>query len=89
MYYLQSLDNHTTFATFATFDKDEIKKTIINYLGENPLHLIKYSKDYKKPTKYAGTEHLAFFANNPVSNQPCKVIIKGEKELYKPLIINN
>lgn len=88
MYYLESLDSHTPIATFQNFDREAIKETIVKHLANNPLDYIEYSKDYKQPTKYAGTEHLGLFANNPVSNQPCKIIIKGEREYYKPLTIN-
>jgi hypothetical protein len=88
MYYLESLDNHKTIATFEKFDREAIKEAIVKHLADNPLDYIEYSKDFKLPTRYAGTEHLAFFANNPVSNQPCKVILKGEREFYKPLTIN-
>lgn len=88
MYYLESLDTNKTIATFEVFNRDAIRDAILNHLANNPLEWIEYTKDYKQPTKYAGTEHLGLFANNPVSNQPCKIIIKGEREYYKPLTIN-
>lgn len=88
MYYLESLDTNKTIATFEVFNKEAIKAAIVTHLANNPLEFIEYSKDYKQPTKYAGTEHLGLFANNPLNNQPCKVIIKGEREYWKPLTIN-
>lgn len=87
MYYLESLDTGKTIQDFKNFDREQILQCILRYLANNPNETIEYSKDYKKPTKYAGTEHLGLYANNPFTNEPCKVIIKGEKEYYIPLTI--
>ena len=85
MYYLESIDTGKTIATFEVFNRDAIRDEIFKHLAANPTETIEYSKDYKKPTKYAGTEHLDLFANNPKTNQPCKIIFKGQKEYYKTL----
>ena len=87
MWYLESSDTNTTIKVFETFDKDKIRQTIVEHLSKFPNDYIEYSKDYKQPTKFAGTEHLGLYTSNPITNEPCRVIIKCEREYYKPINI--
>jgi hypothetical protein len=83
---LFSQDKDMPIQWFDKFDAAEIKGAIIKHLTENPADVLEHCKEYSKEDikKYYGHEILNFYKCNS-GGVPSKVILKGNKELTKPL----
>lgn len=70
------------------FDKQAIKTDIIALLSNDPTDVIEHCKEFSKADqrKYVGQEILNFYEINPKSKQPSKIVIVGDRKLYKPLV---
>lgn len=84
---LYSENKEMVIKWFGKFDKEEIKKSIIEYLTENPSDVIEHCKEFnrKDVRSFYGNEILNFYKTNPKNLRVCKVIIKGNKEYLKEL----
>jgi len=73
--------------SFDSFDKELIKKGIIEYLTKNPTDIVEHCREYSQRDlqKYAGYEILNFYTVNPKNNRVSLIITKGNKEFYKQL----
>ena len=63
---------------FEKFDKEEIRTEIKKWLTENPTDTLEHCKED------SGYKIINFYENNKVGF-PSLVVIRGEKEYYKPL----
>jgi hypothetical protein len=72
---------------FEVFDKDAIKAEIVKYLTANPNEELTHEKELNPSDKkkYVGNEIINFYKCNK-SGIPSKIISKGTKEYYQPLI---
>ena len=70
------------------FDREQIKSDIIEHLGKNPSDTLEHCKEYSKEDakKYYGMEIVSFYAVNPKTGKPSKVITRGNKDYFKPLM---
>lgn len=84
---LYSQDLSRPVAFFEKFNKEDIKKEIINHLTKYPEDTLEHCKEYSKSDikKYYGSEIINFYSVNPKSGKVCKVVLKGNKEFYQPL----
>ena len=73
-YKLFSQDKDELIKEFNSFDADEIKGAIIQWLNENKNDCVEYWID---------CEINSFYQNN--KGKPSKIISIGNKEYYKPL----
>ena len=82
-----SQDQDMFIAFFEKFNKAEIKAAIVDHLTANPGDTLEHCKEYSQSSikKYYGVEIINFYAVNPKSGQPSRIIIKGDREYYKPL----
>jgi len=82
----QSLDVHVRW--FEKFDKQAIKTAIVEHLKQYPDDVLEHCKDYPKEEagKYYGMEIINFYQN--FNNKPCRLIMKGNREYYKPLTVD-
>jgi hypothetical protein len=85
-YYLRSqTTDEKVFQTNPPINKDEVKEEIITHLANNPEDTLEWCVINKDP-KYVGDDILGFYEINKKSGKPSKVITKGNKEFYKPLV---
>jgi len=84
---LYSQNKEIVIAYFDKFDKEKIKKAIIEHLTQNPEDTIEHCKSYnaKDARKYYGYEILNFYATSPKTKKPAKIVTKGNKEYYQTL----
>jgi hypothetical protein len=80
----QSLDVHVRW--FEKFDKQAIKTAIVEHLKQYPDDVLEHCKDYPKGEVGCGMEIINFYQN--FNNKPCRLIIKGNREYYKPLTVD-
>jgi ribosomal protein S15P/S13E len=86
-HYLFSQDEGMMIATFEKFDKELIRKEIVNHLTKNPKDVLEHCKDYPKDNinRFLGYNILSFYQVNPKNNKPSKVYTKGNKEYFLSL----
>ena len=84
---LFSQDRDEIIMSFDSFDKELIKKGIIEYLTENPTDVVEHCREYSQRDlkKDAGYEILNFYTVNPKNNRVSLIITKGNKDFYKQL----
>ena len=85
---LFSQNQEMTIAFFDKYDKENIKKSIINHLTENPSDTLEHCKEWSGENAYKnnlGSEILNFYSVNPKNNKPSLIITKGNNEYYKSL----
>ena len=72
---------------FDKFDKEEIKKEIVRHLQENKTDVLELCREYSKKDvkRYYGNEIISFYQSNPKTNEPSKVVLRGNKEYFKTL----
>jgi Mg/Co/Ni transporter MgtE len=72
---------------FEKYDKDVIKKAILNHLKLNPTDTVEHCKEYPKNSikRHIGTEILNFYEVNPKSNKVSLVYSKGDKQYYRSI----
>jgi cobalamin-dependent methionine synthase I len=88
MYSLISQDTEETVAEFDKFDKDAIKKAIIDHLTANRGDVLEYHKKYNEAEAkiYAGgSKILDFYQANPVNGRISKAIVRGNREFFHPI----
>jgi hypothetical protein len=85
-YLLFSQDQEQPIKWFTKFDKEEIKTEIINHLKEHKTDVLEFCKEYSKKElkRYLGYNIIDFYQNN--KEVPSKVILRGGKEYFKPLV---
>lgn len=74
--------------TFEVFDKELIKKSIIDHLTANPSDFLEHLKDMstKDQKKFYGkTEIINFYELNPKTKVPSRIVIRNGKQYYNPL----
>jgi hypothetical protein len=86
IYFLYSQDQEILVQCFDKFDKESIKKAIINHLKKYKDDVLELCKKLSKTDfkKYYGNEILNFYQNNK-NGIPCLVLTKNNKEYFKPL----
>lgn len=68
--------------TYNTFDRAVIRTDIINYLKINTKEQLTHEKECKNDYN----DILGIYENNPKSGIASKVITKGNRDFYLPLI---
>ena len=86
-YSLYSQNQEMIVKWFDKFDKEEIKKEIVRHLQENKTDVLELCREYSKKDvkRYYGNEIISFYQNNPKTNEPSKVVLRGNKEYFKTL----
>lgn len=86
-YLLYSQNQEMIVKWFDKFDKEEIKKEIVRHLQESKTDVLELCREYSKKDvkRYYGNEIISFYQNNPKTNEPSKVVLRGNKEYFKTL----
>jgi len=87
-HYLYSQDADTRIVEFEKFDRDAIKTNILVHLLKEPTDVIEHLKEVYKDSFGVGVEIINFYGINPKTNQPSRIITKGNKDYYQPLTLN-
>jgi len=84
-YLLFSQEQNQPIKWFSKFDKEEIKREIINHLKNAKTDVLEFCKEYSKTDlkKCVGYNLIAFYQNN--NEVASKVILRGNKEYFKRL----
>lgn len=77
----QNQDIHVKW--FDGFNKEAIKAAIIEHLQQFPDDVIEHTKEYDSLKKNYGMEIINFYKVH--SGKPSLIVLKGNKEYYKPL----
>ena len=77
----------TPIKEYDVFDKEVIKKDIIETLTNNPNELITHCKDYSEREKkiFAGKNIINVYEINPKTKKPSLVVTLNNKDYYKEL----
>jgi len=70
---------------YESFDKEKIKKDIINLLNSDPGDTIELCKEPDDHRKFYDMEIVDFYEVNRKTGMPSKCVLKGDKVYYKPL----
>ena len=81
----QNSDLHVKW--YDKFDREQIKTDIIDHLGKNPTDTLEHCKEYNKTDlkRFSGMEIISFYAVNPKTGKPSKVITRHNKDYFKAL----
>lgn len=84
-HYLFSQDNDMLIESFDKFDRDAIKKEIINHLIVNPLDTVEHLKDYSKNEykRFSGYKIVNLYAVNPKNKKVSLIITRGYKQYFR------
>ncbi len=85
MLFSQNEDRFIQF--FEKFDREVIKKAIVEHLSKNPTDTIEHCKEPNKKDlkRFYGDEILDFYTVNPNNKKISKIITKGDKTFYLKL----
>lgn len=81
----QDLELHVKW--YDKFDRKQIKSDITTHLNENPSDTLELCKDPNKSDskRFYGMEIIGFYATNPKTGNPSKIIMKGAKDYFRDL----
>lgn len=82
-HYIFSDNEDAAILTIDTFNKETLKAAILNRLKTHPFDTLTHEKE-NLDKKYVGNDILGFYQNNE-KQIPCRLIIKGHQEYFKPL----
>lgn len=85
MIFSQNEDRFIQF--FEKFDRESIKKVIVDHLSKNPTDTLEHCKEPNKKDlkRFYGYEILDFYTVNPNNKKISKIITKGDKTFYLKL----
>lgn len=81
---LYSHDSNNVVALFEKFNKEDIKKEIIEHLQKFPEDMLQFEK-ISNDKKYVGNDILGFYEVNQKNKKVSKVVTKGNRDFYVPL----
>lgn len=86
-HYLFSQNQDMLVTSFASFNKELIKKEIIELLRKNPNDVIEHCKDYNKSDikKYLGFNILNLYMINPKNNKASLVVNRNGNEYFRKI----
>lgn len=86
-HYLFSQDQDMIVATFDKFDREQIKKEIIEYLKVCPLDTVEHCRDFSKTElkRFYGYQILNVYRVNPKNKKVSLIITRGKKEYYRSI----
>lgn len=86
-HYLFSQELDIMIEAFDKFNKDSIKKTIVEHLKQNPKDTVEHCKDFKGSDirKYYGHEIINLYEVNQRNGKVSKVITKDNKTVYSSI----
>lgn len=84
---LFSHNEDMTIKWFDKFDREAIKKAIIEHLTANPTDTLEHCREYNKHEikRFYGKEIINFYAVNPKNNKVSLIITRGYKDYFKAL----
>jgi hypothetical protein len=73
---------------FESFDRDIIKKSIIDYLSANPDDTLEHCREYSKKelNRYYGYKVINFYVVNPNNGKPSLFYESGGKKRYRAIV---
>ena len=86
-HYLFSQDQDMIVATFDKFDREQIKKEIIEYLKVCPLDTVEHCRDFTKTElkRFYGYQILNVYRVNPKNKKVSLIVTRGKKEYYRSI----
>lgn len=80
-HYLFNSDNER-IDLFEQYNEVAIRKSIVAYLTANPREMLTHERD-NNDQRTVGNDIINFYQMH--NGKPCKVVLRGNKEFYKPL----
>lgn len=84
---LYSQNEEKTIMFFEKFDKNSIKKAIIEHLTAHPEDTVEHCREYSKQDtkRFYGNEIINLYEINPKNGQPSKVVENNSRKKYLKL----